>query len=135
MCISLNREELITNPGNIVELCLPCHDLTNHSIYRQSKIGEKELKKEKKKVSARKRQRRYKYVCPGVSKNGEPCTRKVRINGKFCHNHIPSKYADEDTCTHVKKNNIRCRRRRLNDFQVCGGCLQWIEKEERVIKL
>ena len=30
----LCRDDLLTNPGNIVELCRECHDLTDSSSYR-----------------------------------------------------------------------------------------------------
>ena len=34
-CRKIGRPELITNPGNIVELCIPCHDHTTASLVRR----------------------------------------------------------------------------------------------------
>ena len=49
--------DLKTNPGNLIELCVPCHDLTSHSWYRAKMIAEgksKTVRKKGKKVEDKK---------------------------------------------------------------------------------
>ena len=45
MCDKMERPDLKTNQGNLVELCKSCHDLTNHSYYREDRLSEKERRR------------------------------------------------------------------------------------------
>jgi hypothetical protein len=132
MCDKMERPDLKINIGNLVELCKSCHDLTNHSFYREQRITEKDRRKGRAATNARKRQTNLRFTCSGLKKNGDNCSRKVRRKGAFCPDHRPSKFSDSDRCTHVnEKNHRRCRQRRLDNQEVCGRCLQRIEREKR----
>ena len=132
MCDKMERPDLKTNQGNLVELCKSCHDLTNHSYYREDRLSEKERRRNRAATNARKRQMNGKFICAGFKKNGGRCSKTVRRKGSFCPTHRPSKFADSDRCTHVnKKNHRRCRKHRLNNSEFCGNCLQRNEMENR----
>ena len=82
--------DLKNNQGNLIELCVPCHDLTNHSIYRAKMIAEG-----KSNTVNRKRRKRRRYSkadhngkpCLGKRKDGKPCRNKgLKTNG-FCITH------------------------------------------------
>jgi len=82
--------DLKTNPGNLIELCVPCHDLTSHSWYRAKMIAEGKSKTVRKKG---KRRRHYTKAenngkpCLGTSKGGRPCGNKgLKTNG-YCKTH------------------------------------------------
>jgi len=52
-CNKLERPDLLTNQGNLIELCVPCHDMTSSSLFKawitkREEAGEKLNSKEKK---------------------------------------------------------------------------------------
>ena len=132
MCETMERPDLKNNQGNLVELCKACHDLTNHSYYRDNLLSEEEKRKNRSATHAKRRQRIGKHVCAGVTKKGRPCRKKVGSKGAFCPTHRPSRYADEDRCTHVNpKNHRRCRKQHLQGSEFCGPCLQRADTKRR----
>ena len=132
MCDKMERPDLKINQGNLVELCKICHDLTNHSYYREIHLSKNERKKNNAATRARKRQLNGKFVCIGQKKNGERCSKKVFTKGSFCPTHKPSKFSDTERCKHInKKNHRRCRKHRLSNYEFCGNCLQRMEMENR----
>ena len=110
-------QNLKTNPGNLVELCVPCHDMTDHSRYRAGmlrlermlKVGPKPKKRAKKQSfpqipkedrlpgeSYNQAYRRLGYgkkgerrQCNATKSNGNRCGIKNRAipEGGFCHLH------------------------------------------------
>ena len=80
------------NLGNMVELCVRCHDQTSHSIYRRTRMLEKELNQKNKgesRGSRRRRSRRTGNRCIGLKKNGDRCGQKNQEipEGGYCWNH------------------------------------------------
>lgn len=87
----IGKPELLTNPGNIIELCLECHDLTDSSIFyrlHESKLSELE------KVKPNERRQRAIYYSKRRRPNLEARKRKfgqcngiiARKNGRRCQN-------------------------------------------------
>lgn len=87
-CIKLGREDLITNPGNIVELCKQCHDQTTASITSEINRGK----------DARKKSRYNKNIiiegggetpeiCWAMLKNGKKRCRKANTHEGLCSLH------------------------------------------------
>lgn len=97
----IDREDLITNPGNIVELCLECHDLTDSSIFFRLHHAKrkhlKELEKEGDDVRQRNRKVRSRNIaeqrketgrCHAMLKNGKRrCLQPCEEGELTCRNH------------------------------------------------
>ena len=91
---------LKTNLGNMVELCVPCHDQTSHSFYRKFMMDlERGLEKtssahrnnwKAKANQGRKRKRRSRNHCVFVKPDGTRCGQKQMTipKGGYCHWHI-----------------------------------------------
>ena len=82
--------DLKNNQGNLIELCVPCHDLTGHSWIRMKMIAAGKSKTVNKK---RKKQRGYSTAdhngkpCLGTSKGGRPCGNKGLKKNGYCKTH------------------------------------------------
>ena len=92
--------DLTNNHGNLIELCVPCHDLTSHSWYRSKMIAEGKTKTVRKKGN---RRRHYTKAenngkpCLGTSKGGRPCGNKgLKTNG-YCKTHQDQFEENKDT--------------------------------------
>lgn len=93
----IGKEELKTNPGNIVELCTDCHKLTDSHIYRKwikkqnPVIETREQRRERVKAKrARKRERKGLFQCEGTVKsrsNPRRCEVGVKKEGGYCSIH------------------------------------------------
>jgi hypothetical protein len=85
--------DLTNNHGNLIELCVPCHDLTSHSWYRAKMIAEGKSNTTTK--NRRNRRRRNNYIkaenngkpCLGYCKDGRPCKNKGLISNGYCKTH------------------------------------------------
>ena len=100
----IGKEELRTNPGNIVELCVPCHRLTySHLVKRwmeKNKIDPDNLTR-KRKTKRRKKAYRManpgKFRCNGTKKNGKSCRNRVEAEDAYCKYHtdqVPTESVD-----------------------------------------
>ena len=105
----IGKPELLTNPGNIVELCLECHDLTDSSIFfrlHESKLSELE------KVKLNERRHRDIYYSKRRKPNLEARKREfgqcqgtiARKNGRRCENACE---AGEITCKTHREQRAR----------------------------
>ena len=99
----LKRPDLLTNPGNIVELCLECHDWTDATIFfrlHESKMSELEKMKANEKrqrdiyYSKRRRPNLEKRIalhgqCQGriARKDGRRCQTACEPNQTTCKTH------------------------------------------------
>ena len=91
----IGRTELLTNPGNIVELCIECHELTDTHLYRRwikKKKPRVETKKDQRErvrlEREKKRERKGLFQCAGTVKSqGRRCEMGVRKEGSYCSYH------------------------------------------------
>ena len=95
----IGREDLKKNPGNIVELCVPCHKLTSSHLFRKwaKKHGINPDDSTKKK-KAKRRKNRGKHMCNGIINNGSSCRIRVENKGEYCKYHkeqAPKEPVDE----------------------------------------
>jgi hypothetical protein len=80
----INRPELLTNPGNLVELCLECHDLTDSSIfYRLHESKSQELEE----MKPNKRRQRQVYY----SKKRKPLLEERKKKHGQCQGKVASR--------------------------------------------
>jgi hypothetical protein len=97
----LGRDDLLTNPGNIVELCIECHDMTDSSVFfRLHHAHRKKLKAlddSNDDVRARNRRIRSRNIadnrqefgrCHAMLRNGKRrCLQSCEPNEVTCRNH------------------------------------------------
>jgi len=92
---SIDRKDLKRNPGNIVELCVPCHRLTSSHLFRRwakkhgidpNESGSKKEKTKQRKKAYRMKNR-GKYRCNGTTKNGGSCRQRVVEKDGYCKYH------------------------------------------------
>jgi hypothetical protein len=87
-CRKLGREDWITNPGNIVELCKPCHDQTTASITSEINRGTDKRKKSKfRKNIIVEGGGDSPEQCWAMLKNGRKRCRKPNTNEGLCFMH------------------------------------------------
>ena len=87
----IKRPDLLTNAGNIIEICVPCHDLTDSSVYRRwYKSKKPKLKRSREQVRKRREKKRLKkglFQCEGNVKSGRQCEVSVKKEGQYCGYH------------------------------------------------
>tara|TARA_Y100000589_G_scaffold327934_1_gene370859 strand:- start:2189 stop:2626 length:438 start_codon:yes stop_codon:yes gene_type:complete len=92
----IERPDLLTNPGNLVELCKECHKLTDSHVYRRwikgqnPKIETKEQKRERVRIKRqRRRERKGLFQCSGYTRTsgGRRCEAGVKEEGGLCSIH------------------------------------------------
>jgi hypothetical protein len=91
----IGRPELLTNPGNIIELCIECHELTDTHLYRRwikKKKPRVETKKDQRErvrlEREKKRERKGLFQCAGTLKSQDRrCEMGVRKEGSYCLYH------------------------------------------------
>ena len=90
----IERPDLLTNPGNLVELCKACHRLTDSHVYRRwikgknPKIESKEQRRERVRLKRqRSRERNGLFQCAGITRGGRQCEDGVKEDGGFCPIH------------------------------------------------
>jgi len=85
----LGREDLLTNPGNIVELCIECHELTDSSIFfRLHHAHRKKLRvldENKDDIRAQKRKYRSRKITEERQEQGR-CHAMLRNGKRRCLN-------------------------------------------------
>lgn len=87
-CIKLGRDDLISNPGNIVELCKPCHDQTTASITSEINRGKDARKKSRyKKNIIVEGGGETPEICWAMLKNGKKRCRKANTHEGLCSMH------------------------------------------------
>lgn len=89
----INRPDLMKNEGNLVELCKPCHDLTDSSEYRMWRIRQnpktKRTREEVRLHREKKRKKKGLHQCMGRLKKGRGrrCEASVKWKGGYCRTH------------------------------------------------
>ena len=87
----MDRPDLLTNLGNIVELCVPCHRKTDSHRYRQWRedldAGVDPDARTKRRRKAVRMKFKGRYRCSGTTKRGSPCKYRVEEEGGFCQYH------------------------------------------------
>ena len=82
---------LIENPGNLAELCVPCHELTDSHFYRRlmEKV-EAENEREPPNVSEGEYPGgKWKFQCIGIAaSSGKRCRRRRAPKGGYCPKHL-----------------------------------------------
>lgn len=85
-------------PGNIVELCVPCHRDTDSHRYRQWREDLQAGRDPDAKAKRRKKAVRMKFQgrfrCSGTTKRGTSCRYRVEVEGGYCHYHEPRHEGD-----------------------------------------
>ena len=105
MSDKIGKEELKTNPGNIVELCVPCHKLTSSHLFRKwIEKNNIDPKNPVRKRQTKRRKKAYrmanpgKFRCNGTKKNGKSCRNRVETEDAYCKYHTdqaPTESVDE----------------------------------------
>lgn len=88
----IGRKDLLNNPGNIIELCRECHDLTDSSEYRLWRIKQnpktKRTREEVRLHREKKRERKGLFQCQGRLRRGKGRRCEVSIEQPgFCRIH------------------------------------------------
>ena len=92
----LDRLDLITNAGNIVEICVDCHNLTDTSLFRnwiertetgKKPKGRRRTREEVRLHRKRKREKKGLFQCSGHIKSGRRCEVGVTEKGGYCSQH------------------------------------------------
>jgi hypothetical protein len=86
----MKRPDLLTNAGNIIELCKQCHDLTDSSTYRRwRQSNPKGMRRTREEVRLKREKKRLKkglFQCEGNIKSGRRCETGVKKEG-YCKTH------------------------------------------------
>ena len=90
----ISQPDLLSNPGNIVELCLECHKLTDSHLYRKwhkkqnLRVETREQRRERVRLKReKKRERKGLFQCAGTLKRGRKCEHSVKEDGAYCTTH------------------------------------------------
>jgi hypothetical protein len=93
----MERPDLLTNPGNLIELCIPCHDLTDSSIFRRwwksNPKGVRRSREEVRKGREKKRLKKGLFQCKGHIKSGRQCEKGLEEEG-YCRTHLWQTYKE-----------------------------------------
>jgi 5-methylcytosine-specific restriction endonuclease McrA len=81
-CRKKNREDLITNPGNIVHICRECHKLTTSYLVRERRETKRNKKKAKPKPKGRPR-------CEAMTEMFDRCKNRATSGHHVCGYHRP----------------------------------------------
>ena len=118
-CLRIGREDLLTNPGNLVELCRPCHSQTAASLVREL-MAEESQSEQRTPSGHRKIQRKFRcFRCGSFEHLVPECRAERDVDG----DHINRMW--ENNHWLVKRHGIACFR--------CGRTgHRWRSCKERV---
>lgn len=89
----IERPELLTNPANVIELCLKCHDLTDSSSYRRWMMESEPTGSKGRGGIPPQLQERMRsegsFPCAGYTRinGGRRCRKTVVKDGGYCSTH------------------------------------------------
>ncbi|MEC8548680.1 MAG: hypothetical protein VXY31_05125 [Candidatus Thermoplasmatota archaeon] len=101
--------DLMSNTGNLAELCVPCHELTDsHAFWRwMNRIEKGEVKGARKPNRRKYRSKKRGYRCQGIKKDGNQCGQKNKKipKGGYCSLHLdqaPAGHMQSDEPHHTE---------------------------------